>query len=559
LSQENSQGSITGLIESYRIISIFLTLSIYMINGVLQHYAVSAMLFLALCIVASAFLLTYLYRISFTIPGRLYVLLFLEIVGITALMIPTGGLSSPFIWYFLNPLLIISFYLQPKEKAIFLAANFILLSAAGYYQERTLGLKDYLLSHSNIILSYVLILILVNILFNYYTLIAKKREELRDANEKLEHSNAKIKGLIEDILFMYEAVQSISSQRDKREVLNILLDFAGRISPASQAFFLLPDCGKTDGIVSLSPIDEDLKEALLQTVRENYAAIAKDRVSLYTLAANNRVVLSKASNIRDYGIIGLIIAEAEPSWNQDEHALSLLFFARLGALLLEKIEVEAVNYELAIADEQNRIADDIHDSVIQRLFAMSCLTYDTLKKWNRMADNEKKEQTALVLETIQGSLKDLRSTIYNLSSKKQRIDFFKESLSLYLRDLERLSGVKMNIEIDGDDDHLSIGAKKALYRIVIETAGNAIRHGKSQNFWVKLRIGALKTSLTIRDDGTGFDLEKAEIERPGLGLYNIKSLIRIFNGSIDILTGNSGTTYEISFANADIKKKLEEN
>jgi len=563
LFKKNSKSNIINLIESYRIISIFLTLSIYIIHGIFAQYAVPAMLLLVFCIVSSAFLLMYLYRISFEMRGRLSFLLIVEIIGISLLMVLTGGLDSPFIWYFLNPLLIISCYMQPKEKAFYLAANFVLLSATGYYQQRTMELKDYLLSHSNIILSYVLILILVNILFNYNNLITKKREELREANEKLENSNTKIKGLIEDILFMYEAVQAISNQRDKREVLHIILDFAGRISPESQAFFCLNDLNdwsKTDCIMSLKIIKEDLKNALVKTVKDNYSLIPQDHASLYTLETGDRVVLIKVSNIRDYGIIGLIIPEREYHLEKDEYTLSLLFFSRLGAMLLEKIEVEAVNYELAIADEQNRIADDIHDSVVQRLFAMSCMTYDTLKKWDGMSDREKREQMVLVKETIQSSLKDLRSTIYNLSQKKQQIDLFQESVYSYLRDLEKLSGTKINIEIDGADDNLSTGAKKALYRIIIESTGNAIRHGKCQNVWVKLRIGDLKTCLTIKDDGSGFDLAKTELERHGLGLYNIKSLVRIFNGSINIITDKgSGTTVEIMLSNEDIMKKMEEN
>ncbi len=556
----NPYSNITGLIETYRIISIFLTLSIYIINGILAGYAVLAMLLLACCIISSAFLLMYLYRISLEMKWRLNLLLIVEITGIAVLMVLTGGLKSPFIWYFLNPLLIISCYMQPREKALYLAANFIILSATGYYSEQTLELTDYLLSYSNIILSYVLILVLVNILFNYYGLISKKREELREINEQLESSNAKIKSLIEDILFMYEAVQAIANQRDKREILHILLDFVGRISPAAQAFFLPNDPGKTDSPAAVINISEGLRDELYKAVKDNYPLLSKDHASLLPLATGGQAVLIKVSNLSEHGVIGLIIPDEESHLEKEEYPLSLLFFSRLGAMLLEKAEVEAVNDELVIADEQNRIADDIHDSVVQRLFAMSCMTYDTLKKWNRMDDPEKKEQMTLAMETIQSSLKDLRSTIYNLSHKKQQIDLFKESVQLYLRDLERLSGTKINVDIDDGDDNLSTGAKKALYRIIIESAGNAIRHGKCRNIWVRLHIDAANTRLTIKDDGTGFDPAQTETERHGLGLYNIRSLIRIFNGSINIISDrHSYTAVEIMFANGEIMKKLAED
>ncbi|MGI6307996.1 MAG: sensor histidine kinase [Dethiobacteria bacterium] len=560
--KESYKSNITGLIESYRIISIFLTLSIYMINGIFEQYAVSAMLLLALCITVSALLLMYLYRLSLEVRWKLNFLLLVEITGISVLMVLTGGLDSPFIWYFLNPLLIISCYMQAKEKAFYLIANFMLLSAIGYYQAGTPELKDYLLSHSNIILSYVLILILVNILFDYNRLITQKKEELREANEKLESSHAKIKQLITNIMFMYEAMQAISNQRDRGEVLHILLDFTGKIFSKSAAFFLPNDydCGRTEcteRLVSLKTINGGLRESLVDTIKEHYSVISKDDISLYTLETGKRVVLIKVSNIRDYGILGLVLPEREDGWNKDEYSLGLRFFSRLGAMLLEKIEVETVNYELAIADEQNRIADDIHDSVAQRLFAMSCMSYDTIKKWERIADNQKKEQMTLIMETVQSSLKDLRSTIYNLSHKKQQIELFKESLSSYLLDMERLSGTKIHLDLDGAEDHLSTGAKKALYRIIIESTGNAIRHGKCQNVWVKLNSGDTNTFLTIKDDGLGFDLAEAEMEKQGMGLYNIKSLVRIFNGSIDITSDQErGTIIEAIFPNKDIMQKL---
>ena len=123
--------------------------------------------------------------------------------------------------------------------------------------------------------------------------------------------------------------------------------------------------------------------------------------------------------------------------------------------------------------------------------------------------------------------------------------------------MEKLSGTKIDLAIEGAEDHISTGAKKALYRIIIESAGNAIRHGKSQNVRIGLQIGDSDTFLTIEDDGRGFDQAEAEMEKQGIGLYNIKSLVRIFNGSIDIFSDRGrGTTIEAIFPNEDIMLKL---
>ncbi|NLZ93062.1 MAG: hypothetical protein GX922_03465 [Firmicutes bacterium] len=555
--KNDSTHNLNDLIENYRIISVILTLSIYLINGTLSQFNVFTMFLLALCIIVSAWLLLYLYRLSLQQKTRLFLLLSIETIGISLLMLPTGGLRSPFIWYFLNPLLIMSYYLQAKEKVFYLTANFLLLFFIGYQQEQTLSLADFFLTHSNIILSYLLILTLVNMLFGYYKLLNSKREALREAKEKLEHSNNKIKALIEDLLLTYEAVQSLSSgPRGQSKVLEILLEFTGKIAPTGQAVFYLRNDPQRPSIQSLQPISTEIKLRMLQYIGDNYDKIARDAVFKHPLTAKKQLFLVKVANIRDYGILGLLLAKEEQEGKQEERALSLLFFARLAAILLEKEELEAVNHELAIADEQNRIADDIHDSVLQRLFASSCLIYDIIRQWEQIADHEKKEQLTLVMNTIQSSLKDLRATIYNLSSKKRQINLFKENLTAYLKDLEQLSGVQIHLEL-AEVDFLETSVKKALYRIIIESVGNAIRHGESSQIWVKLRLVEDKMILSIKDDGCGFDLDEATAAKGGLGLSNIKTLSRILNGSLSINSvQDSGTTIEIVFANPDITKKL---
>ncbi|NLZ39500.1 MAG: sensor histidine kinase [Firmicutes bacterium] len=555
--KKNSGHNLNNLIESYRIISLILTLSIYLINGSLSQYNIFAMLLLAFCIIVSAALLLYLYRLSWQQKTRLFVLLFMEIIGISLLMLATGGLRSPFIWYFLNPLLIISYYLQTKEKVFYLTVNLLLLFFIDYYQERTVSVAAYFLNHSNIILSYLLILILINMLFGYYKLLNTKQKELREAKEKLEHSNIKIKALIEDLLLTYEAVQSLSSgPRGQDKLLEILLDFTGKIAPKAHALFFLKNDSQQPFIQSLRPFSTEIRLKMLKYISENYDAIAWDAVSMHQLTAKEKLLLVKVANIKDYGILGLLFSKDEQNEKQEERTLSLLFFARLAAILLEKEELEALNHELAIAEEQNRIADDIHDSVVQRLFAASCLIYETIKQWEQIDEREKKEQIMLVMNTIQSSLQDLRSTIYNLSSKKQQVDLFKENLTAYLKDLERLSGVQIHLEL-AEVDFLDRSVKKALYRIILESVGNAIRHGGSNQIRVKLHLTEDELILTIQDDGCGFDWQKAAAAKDGLGLSNIRTLSRILNGTLTInSTPDSGTTIELVFANPDITKKL---
>lgn len=553
-----TKDNITSLIESYRFISVFLTVIIYMVRGILEQYNVSVMIAMALCVIVATFLLHYLYKISYRMSARLHILLLIEIVGIAFLMLYTGGLGSPFIWCFLNPLLIISYYLHSRQKMLYLASNLILLCVIGYIMESFLGIREYLLFNSNIILSYILLLILVNILFEYHRRIMDNREELKNAYKDLISYNTRIKGMIQDMLFMYDAVQTVSERRDKCEIINIILDFAGRISPASNVFFILEDCGKSDCLIALHDICKDVRKKIIEKADNIDFDVSERHVAEFNIEKGIVAVFIRVSNIRNYGTFGFLTQEKEYYRAKNEYEANLLLISQLGATFFEKIEDEIVNNELIIADEQNRIADDIHDSVVQRLFAMSCFAYDTINKWEESSDESKKEQMTFIMETIQSSLKDLRSTIYNLSSKKQQIEYFKESVQNYLKDMERLSGVSISLEMEGSPDNLSLGARKALYRIITECTGNAIKHAKCRYVWIKMNISDEKTFLSIKDDGIGLNIEKAEREKNGLGLYNIKSLVRVFNGSISIAgEKDSGTTFDIEFLNSNIFKRAD--
>jgi NarL family two-component system sensor histidine kinase LiaS len=557
--------NITSLIELYRYISILLTITIYILKGIYEGYGIPSMIFLTLCVIISAFLFNYLYKISILIESRLYLLLLMEIAGMLFLILYTGGLNSPFTWCFFNPLLIISAYVPARLKAPYLALSLLLLYTAGYFKENSIGVAQYLMSHSNIILSYLLIIILANILLYYSKIIKnnqdklqKANNDLQQANSKLESYNKRIEGMIQDTIGMYDAVQALPVHSDIPDAVKIILDFAGRLSPLASAFFALKTGDGTSTVITSKPIGDDVLETLKGVIEAN---TARSNTSIITgkTGTDQIAVFTAVSKVLSYGAIGLVLPEAEYFRAKNEYDASILLYKQLSVIFFDKIKTDAISRELVIEDEQNRIADDIHDSVVQRLFAMSCFTYDILRKWDEISDEEKKSQIAMVMETIRSSLIDLRSTIYNLSSKKQQVNHFEESVTAYLAELERLSGVNIDSDIRGNFDSLLVGAKKALYRIITECVGNAIRHSKCENIRVELIVGESVTSLTISDDGIGFDYENVRQEKNGIGLYNIRSLVRMFNGKLNIHSGKqTGTVFEISFENPDIMKGHEE-
>lgn len=543
---------IKSFTELYRFISVFLTAAIYFAHGLIDKYDFPKMLILIICIVTFTFLINYLYKNSYDNRLKLHLLLLIETLGLLFIISATGGLYSPFVWCALNPMIIISYFIFTKEKYFYLSAWFVLLCIAGYIVDKPSDIREYLLSNYNIILSFLVLTILVNILFEYNQLIIRKQEELSAMNKTLISYNSRIRGMIFDVLYMYETVRFTPGQKSSiKEIIRVILEFSERVCPEANTFFVLPDCDNDCIIMTSKALDKDLENAIkgkLKLLEES------DRpVELLSLGGKVTALSAKVTNVKNYGVVGLIMPENVYNESRSEYETTLLLISQLGTAFFEKYEAEAAGFELAISLEQERIASDIHDSVIQRLFSASSFAYSTLSQWEQLPDTERKDQMKVVMESIQSTLKDLRSTIYNLVDRKQQLDHIRESIIDYLKELEKLSKVKINVSFVGNTGNISLSAKRALYRIITECTGNAVRHSGCSNIWVDIDVGEMETNLRIRDDGVGLDFEKADREKRGLGLNNIKSLVRIFNGNMEVSSvPGFGTTYEIRFDNYNI-------
>ena len=91
------------------------------------------------------------------------------------------------------------------------------------------------------------------------------------------------------------------------------------------------------------------------------------------------------SNALPYGILG--IGSINYEWKDgaySSYAEQMNFLSKLSAIVLERVELEQVNRGLIINEEQNRIADEIHDSVLQQLFSASCGLFALIKSKKRI-------------------------------------------------------------------------------------------------------------------------------------------------------------------------------
>ena len=113
------------------------------------------------------------------------------------------------------------------------------------------------------------------------------------------------------------------------------------------------------------------------------------------------------------------------------------------------------------------------------------------------------------------------------------------------------------LDIKGNQELMSCDLKKALYRIICEGTGNALRHGKCDEVEITIDIKNQYTELIITDNGIGFNLKnKINNKEIGLGIKNMFNLVNSLNGETKIDSKlEIGTTINILLPNNKLTNK----
>jgi signal transduction histidine kinase len=209
------------------------------------------------------------------------------------------------------------------------------------------------------------------------------------------------------------------------------------------------------------------------------------------------------------------------------------------ALALELARVHRLREELLVFTDRDRIARDLHDLVIQRLFAAG-LSVQSLTRFT-------KEELALErIRNITGELdeaiRSLRDTIYSLKSSGSET----ELLSGRIRRVTKSSAKSMpfapRLTITGPVDAVTPDKADNVVAVVSEGLSNAIRHSGADTISVSVAVIKGRVTVVINDNGTGF----ADPEKRG-GLTNLEDRARMLDGECTITsTPDAGTSLEWS-------------
>lgn len=198
---------------------------------------------------------------------------------------------------------------------------------------------------------------------------------------------------------------------------------------------------------------------------------------------------------------------------------------------------------LAVVEERNRLARELHDSVKQHLFSLA-MTASAIRTRIEMEPGKISEDLAEMAREIETAAQTAQRETTRLIEDLRPGSLEEQGLSQALNDYTLLFGAQEHIlvylDVQCNDKLLPPSTTEALYRITQEALHNVAHHAHASRVDISLHCSARRVSLTIDDNGIGFDTAAS---RQGLGIANMQERLMSIGGKLSLRSELSiGTT-----------------
>ena len=186
-------------------------------------------------------------------------------------------------------------------------------------------------------------------------------------------------------------------------------------------------------------------------------------------------------------------------------------------------------------EERERMAQDLHDSTIQSLFALGL----GLERCRRLvADSHQEVATQLDrgVANLQTVIRDLRGYILGLEPPVSNGRALEAALSAMVNDMNNAAHHHFRLEMNSAAvDRLTAEQVQHLLPIAREAMSNSLRHSGAHVSAISLKLHEGRVRLIVEDDGVGFDV--ATLQRHGHGLTNMEIRVNKLGGRLEVISG----------------------
>lgn len=236
----------------------------------------------------------------------------------------------------------------------------------------------------------------------------------------------------------------------------------------------------------------------------------------------------------------LYLTDKEGGFTEEDEAL-VEALAMIAGTAIRTVRLQRRLQSLAVAEDRERIARDLHDAIIQNLFAVGL---SLQRQALRVADPEVRRALEQDVESLDQTITSLRGFIFDLGSPADE----RRTLRSELRELvTRLAGAhdtEVHVTYTGTLETLPRKIVEDATQLIRESLSNSLRHSEADRVTIEIHGGDDRLALLISDNGIGFDPASVAW---GFGLTNLRERATRAGGQISINSeAGTGTTVRAS-------------
>lgn len=237
-------------------------------------------------------------------------------------------------------------------------------------------------------------------------------------------------------------------------------------------------------------------------------------------------------------------------------AMSAWLWVAVGAMLTLGLNraLSAVHFEIeqwiegverlqTLAVDRERIGRDLHDGIIQSIYAAGLLL-ESVQPIIPSDPMRAQAQLNRVMDNLNETIQDIRRYIFDLRSDMPDDDL-QSGIKRLLRDFHINTLLETDLEVSGEPvEIMSMERRRHIFQIVREALTNTSRHARAR--WVKIELDYNEhvLDMAISDDGIG--METLQVSK-GYGLRNIRERVRLLDGTLRIESApNEGVTFHLT-------------
>jgi len=338
-----------------------------------------------------------------------------------------------------------------------------------------------------------------------------------------------------------EIGEAILTAWDSERLLALVAHRARTMVDADTAVIAMPDAA--GGELQLLVVDGEGAESLRDVRVRAEAAGGRGGDLAGALRAAGlavQVILPLVAEGRQVGVLGIANRLGSDEFSADERQVMELFAAQ-AAVAIQYDRARDELRRLDLLEERERIGRELHDGVIQSLFAVG-MNLQAAAARAGSAELEQRLEASVV--QIDRAIRDLRNYIFGLRPGILADRQLAQAIESLAADFERESGVTIVADIDGQMAARLASQAADVVQLVRESLSNVARHAGATTCRVSLRAAEGEAVLEIDDDGQGFDIQAAT--GPGQGLRNLRERAASLGAGLEIDSRpGEGTTVRI--------------